>query len=179
MEPRLLALSPEARARLQEFAQEVEIEQRPDGALADDRAFASKSAEHAARLAGVLTLYEQLSARHVSDEMMRNAIVLMRHYLDEARRLTGGAGIAMKIVHAEKLRLWLIEKWPHDHISATDALQRGPLKRGFSAQDIRTLLELLASHDWLIREANGMMIDGQFRKVAWRVRRSKTAALKK
>ena len=174
LEPRLLELSPDARTCLRDFARQVETDQRPEGVLEDYRAFASKSAEHAARLAGVLTLYENLSATQISEEMMRNAVELMQHYLKEAQRLTGGVGVAQEIVDAEKLRVWLIEKWPHEHISASDAIQKGPLKRGYSTKTIRHLLEVLAAHDWLVKQPQGALIDGAKRKEAWRVRRRKS-----
>ncbi|ACT59330.1 YfjI family protein [Hirschia baltica] len=173
LEPRLLELSGDAKDRLKAFAQDIEKSQQPDGTLEGLRAFASKSAEHTARLAGIMTLYADLRSTSVEGPTMENAITLVRYYINEAERLTGGAGLTRDIINAEKLRLWLINKWPHDHVSATDALQRGPLKRGFSASDIRALLEVLQAHDWIVKENRGAIIDGQKRREAWRIRRAK------
>ena len=178
LEPRLLALSADARNCLMRFAQEIESAQRPDGMLDELKAFASKAAEHAARLAGIMSLYDRIDAREVDAATMQNAVDLVRHYIGEAERLTGGAGLSMDIVNTEKLRVWLLNKWPHEHISATDALQRGPLKRGFSAKDIRALLNILETHDWIVREEHGAVIDGQRRREAWRIRRLKSGQQK-
>ncbi len=55
LKPRVLGLSPEARATLIDFADEIEMRQAPGGDLAHVTGYASKAAEQAARIAGVLT----------------------------------------------------------------------------------------------------------------------------
>jgi hypothetical protein len=55
--PRVLPLSPGARDVLQAFALALEAAQAKGGDLEGVRPFASKAAEHAARLAAVLTLF--------------------------------------------------------------------------------------------------------------------------
>ena len=55
------------------------------------KAFASKSPEQAARIAGVLTLFEDAGAGHVSERQMANGIELAQFYLSEAHRLANAA----------------------------------------------------------------------------------------
>ena len=59
---RIIPLSREARALLVAFADEVEEAQAPGGAFAHVTGHASKAAEHAARIAGVLTAWRDLRA---------------------------------------------------------------------------------------------------------------------
>ena len=63
--PPVLPMSQEAREVLTAFGREVEKAQAPGGHFEDARAFASKTAEHAARLAAVLTIYSDPDAPEV------------------------------------------------------------------------------------------------------------------
>ncbi len=166
LDPRLLGLSPGARDRLTDFADEVEGRQAPGGDLEDVRAFASKAAEQAARLAGVLTLYEAHDAAEVSAEHMANGIALARFYLREAARVMAVSAISQETLQLEQLRRWLINKWDEPCISATDAAQSGPFK---DAPRIRVLLFKLEDEGWLALEPEGAMIRGKRRREAWRI----------
>jgi hypothetical protein len=58
------------------YADSVEAAQRPGEKYAQITGTASKSAEQAARIAGVLCLWESLSAARVEAHTMTNAIAL-------------------------------------------------------------------------------------------------------
>ena len=110
LDPPCLALSPEARCLLVSAYDALEIAQGHNGELEPVREWASKAAEHACRIAGVLTLANDPTAIAVGAETMRGALELMRHYLEEYMRLVGSAGVSEDIRYAEVLRGWLRSK---------------------------------------------------------------------
>ena len=57
LDPPVLQMSSEATKKLREFGKTLELKQAPGNELAEATAFASKSAEQAARIAGVLAVY--------------------------------------------------------------------------------------------------------------------------
>jgi Protein of unknown function (DUF3987) len=65
LEPRPLPIAPEAATIWRDFHGHVEMQCGADGPLALVRDFAAKAAEHAARIAGVLTIVEDLRAREI------------------------------------------------------------------------------------------------------------------
>ena len=99
----VLHLSDGARQLLSVYSDEVELAQRPNQPYRNITGFASKSAEQAARLAGVLTLWLDLHAQEVTAETMQNGITLARYYLAEANRLISGGLVDDAIDCAEKL----------------------------------------------------------------------------
>ena len=94
LSPRTLALSAGARALLGRFADAIEAEQAAGGSLAHVTGYASKAAEQAARIAGVLTLWRDLDAPEVAASDMADAITLAQFYLGEAARLADAAAIS-------------------------------------------------------------------------------------
>lgn len=163
--PPVLPMTQEARAVLTAFAREVEKAQAPGGHFEDARAFASKTAEHAARLAAVLTIYADPDAAHVTGEIMAGATEIATFYANEAARLADAAIVPPEVADAERMRLWLLRSWGENFISAGIAAQRGPFKVTDRA---RKALQRLQGHGWLI-EDNGAEVAGRSRKEAWRV----------
>lgn len=168
LSPRLLALEPEACALLVQFADRIETAQAPGGELAHVSAYASKAAEHAARIAGVLTLFRDLDAPAVSKPDMADGIALAEFYLSEAVRLADGATVSQEIQRAEKLRKWLLESWPHPEILVRDVMHDGPrpLRESPTA---RAALGLLEKHGHLVPLEAGTVVRGSARKEAWRI----------
>jgi hypothetical protein len=168
LQPRLLTLSGEARQLLSAYSDEVELKQAPNQPYRNITGFASKSAEQAARIAGVLTLWQDLQAQEVTAETMENAITLARYYLAEANRLISGAMVDAEIDRAEKLRVWLMETWKEPEITSRDVVQSGPN----SVRDTKTAkkaLQMLAEHGWLVALPPGTVIRGSARSQSWRV----------
>ncbi|WP_137700024.1 YfjI family protein [Marimonas lutisalis] len=163
--PPVLPLSREARALLEAFARETEWAQAPGRRFENCRAFASKAAEHAARLAAVLALYADPDAPEVTAEAMANGIDLARFYLEEAARVQNAAVIPPHIADAERMRRWLLGSWEEDCISVKVAANRGPFK---ITERTRNALRLLEKYKWLIEEP-GAVVDGAHRREAWRV----------
>lgn len=168
LKPRLLALSADAKQMLSAYSDEVELKQGPDQPYRNITGFASKSAEQAARLAGVMTLWDDLQAREVTAETMQNCITLARYYLVEADRLISGAMVDAEIDRTEKLRVWLMETWKEPGITNRDVVQSGPN----AVRDTKTAkkaLQMLADNGWLVALPKGTVIRGSARSQAWRV----------
>jgi len=167
LQPRILPLAPDARALLVAFADAIEAAQAPGADLAHITGTASKAAEQAARIAGVLTLWRDLEAPKVEARDMASAIELAQFYLSEASRLASAAIISEKIDNAEKLRKWLLESWPHDDVTAREVVQYGPnvLRESPKA---KAALGILTEHDWLIAQED-TFVRGVKRKKSWRI----------
>lgn len=168
---RLLPLSAEARAILIHFADGVETEQGAGGAYAHVTGYASKAAEQAARIAGVLTLLRDLDAPAVTERDMRDGCALADFYLSEAVRLSDAATVSQEIDQADALRAWLLESWPHLDVMARDVVQYGPnaLRETPKAT---AALKMLEQHGWLIPLVSGTIVRGAARRTAWRIIRA-------
>lgn len=163
--PPILPISREARDVLTAFARKVEKAQAPDGPFEDTRAFASKTAEHAARLAAVLTIYADPDAAQVTGETMAGAIEIATFYANEAARLADAAIVPPEVADAEQMRKWLLGSWDEPCISASIAAQLGPFKL---TKRVRKALQLLADYGWLLQD-NGAKVAGKSRKEAWKI----------
>ena len=168
LEPRMLSLSDDARELLTQYYENTEREQVSDGDLAHVRAYASKSTEQAARIAGVLTLWENQQATEVQTATMGQGISLAQFYLSEASRLADSAVISLDIERADLLRKWLLEKWHEQEILPREIMHDGPnsLRESPTA---RTAISLLEKHGWLVALPEGALIRGSNRKEAYRI----------
>lgn len=169
LHPRSLWLSRGAINRLVAYHDEVERAQAAGGAFETIRGHASKTAEQAARIAGVLTLWADLGAQEVSGETMANAIELARFYLSEAVRLSGVAQISDGVTKAEALRKWMLSpSWGKPWLDRSAVLNRGP-SRLRDKDDADKALAILEESGWLIVLPKGTQIEGQARRRAWRI----------
>jgi hypothetical protein len=166
--PRTLKLSPEAENLLIAFSDEIEIAQQPGREMADISGYASKSAEQAARIAGVLTLWDDLLAKDVTAETMRNAIELARFYLSEALRLMGTAA-SPEMLQIDALRKWLLEKWPHPEIVPSEIMQRSPTRAFRNSDKATEAIAVLVKHGWLVELPLESIVRGINRKKAYRI----------
>lgn len=158
LSPRQLPLNPEATALWVEFYNECERQQLDGGELAGVRAWASKAAEHAARIAGVQMLVQDPQACEITGAAMSGAIEVAAFYLHEHVRLMGQS---LERQHAERLRM-LLEfmrgKGPRvDHAEVLQKVTR-PL-RDLRAEGLAPLLNELSERGYIRR--NG---------TAWEVR---------
>jgi len=171
LEPRTLRLAPEARALLVGFSDTIEAAQAPGGDLAHITGTASKSAEQAARIAGVLTLWRDLEATRVEARDMADAIELAQFYLSEASRLASAALVSTEIDRADALRKWLVESWAEAEVLVRDVVQFGPnpLRETPKA---RAALGILEKHGWLTPLEAGVVVRGSVRKEVWRIVRA-------
>lgn len=168
LQPRLLELAPDARALVAAFSDVVEQAQGAGGSLAHITGTASKVAEQACRIAGVLTLYQDINATEVHMSEMESGVALAEFYLSEASRLASAAVVSSEIDNAEKLRQWLLERWVEPEVLVRDVVQLGPnaLRETPKA---RAALGILEKHGWLVALEAGTVVRGAARKEAWRV----------
>lgn len=168
LQPRCLSLSADAREMLVRFSDSVERAQCPDGEMSNITGTASKAAEQAARIAGVITLWRDLDAVEVGPEEMKRAIVLARFYLLEAARLADAAQVSAEIDQAEKLRRWLLERFTETEVLVRDVMRDGPSSIRESPK-ARAALAILENHGWLVRLDAGTVVRGSARAKSWRI----------
>jgi hypothetical protein len=119
--PRALPLSAEARTAWITFHDHIEKQLGPGASLAPIKAFAAKAAEHAAGIAGVLTIVEEIYAKEIGFEAMRGALTLMDWYINEALRIQQSGIIDPKLHRAAALLEWL-QAQPAENVTFRDIL---------------------------------------------------------
>lgn len=168
LQPRCLALARDAHALLVDFHDRVERAMAPGGDLAHIAGVAAKAAEQAARIAGVLTLWRDLEAQEVAAADMASGIDLARFYLLEAARLADVASVSAEIEAAERLRQWLLKRWPEPCVTVRNVMNRGPNAMRTSDKALAALVKL-EQHGWLVRLDPGTVVGGTPRRLAWRI----------
>ena len=144
--PRVLRLAAGARKLWIAFADSIERQLAPEGALNAVKGIANKLPEHAARLAGVMA----------------------QHYVAEALRMFEASGVSDDLRLAQKLLTWLLGSWSEHFVSLPDIYQKGPNAIRDKTTSAR-LVAILEDHGWLIHEKPGAEIAGQHRRDAWRI----------
>jgi hypothetical protein len=166
--PRTLPLSLKAQQLWIGFHDHIESQLGAGGELEPVRGLANKLPEHAARIAGVLTLIADIEAGDVAAVEMEGGILLAQHYAAEAMRLFGASRISGDLREAQHLRAWLLTTWPEPLISLPDIYQRGPNSIREKARAYRAVT-ILSDHGWLISAPAGGVVAGVFRREVWRV----------
>ena len=138
------------------------------GAFEPVRDLANKLAEHAARLAAVLTLVENIEASEVAVSEIEAGIALAEHYAREALRLRGAARVDPELQLAQKQLHWLLTSWREPAIGLPEIYQRGLNAVGDKAT-AKKLVSILEDHGWLERIVEGAVVAGQRRRDAWRI----------
>ncbi|NPU99337.1 MAG: DUF3987 domain-containing protein [Candidatus Omnitrophica bacterium] len=168
LRPRRIRLSADAKEAFIRFHDGVEEQIKEGEELHPIKGIACKAAEHAARLAAVIELTNNLDAESVRFDSMAQGIILMQHYLSEALRIKTSAISDAKILKAQALLDWL-HKNGKKIITLAEAYQRGPNQ----IRDKKTAMDafgILEDHNWIIPLPGGAEYDGMKRKVAWEVR---------
>lgn len=165
LDPLPIPLSPDAMDLWIVSYNAVEAAQSGDGPFQQIRPFASKMAEHAGRLAAVLTVYADLNAEAVEAEAMAAGIDLAKHYAAELLRLQDASGHSLDLGLADGLLTW----WqgqpdPKQHLAAI--YQRGPNAIRV-ADTARRIVAVLVNHGYLDALPVGEVLDGAARNEAW------------
>jgi Protein of unknown function (DUF3987) len=151
LEPRTLPLSASAAHQWREFYNMVEGQCGPDGKYRGVRDLASKIAEHAARIAGVLTIVDNLRAAEIGDAAMASALILAEWYLDEAARLQQACRTDAGLLRARALLDWIAGRDGPD-VRFSEVLQFGPSATR-TKKDAEAAIEILKAHGW-VEETN-------------------------
>lgn len=163
-----LSHSDEAGAALTAFYNRVEIAQRPGGVFEQIEGFASKIAEQACRISGILTVYEDPESDEVDIYAMKNGIEFCEWYLQEMRRLRECGLVSSDLREAEKLRKWLNTKRAEAVVTPRDIARNGP-QPAYSAEYARVLMSILEEHNCVEAMPRNSVIDGVAVKQSWRV----------
>jgi len=169
LQPRRLSLSQDALGQLTKFSDSVERAQAPRGDFETIKGFASKAAEQAARIAGVLTLWNDLDAVQISGAKMADGIRLATFYLTEALRLASVATVSTEVSKAEALRRWMLsDSWGKPWLTVRDVVRLGPAALRESPK-AKAAIALLQENGWLIPQPSGTVIEGKARRDSWRI----------
>lgn len=151
--PRALRISSDAQEIWREFYDDIESRSGPGSELVAVREFAGKAAEHAARIAGVLSIVGDPGAQEIGAETMRNATALVGWYVGEAQRLAAAAITDPKVARAQRLLDWTRARSdiPAEGISIRWIARNAPteLRTKDAAEGA---VAILANHGWF-REA--------------------------
>ena len=101
LQPRRIRLSFEAKEAYVQFHDGVEEQIKEGEELHPIKGMACKAAEHAARLAAVMELTNDLDTESVRFDSMAKGIILVQHFLSEALRLKTSAISDTKILKAQ------------------------------------------------------------------------------
>jgi putative DNA primase/helicase len=142
-----LQLSPDAQQAWLSYFNGVEAELKAGGDMEHYRDIASKSADNAARIAGLFHLFNEGDALNaISGATMEAATQLATWHLYEARRFFSEIAVPTDLSNAIKLDSWLIQYCRNnhtDHIGKREARQLAP-NRLRSSQELDKALEELA-----------------------------------
>ena len=148
LDPPVIVLSPAARAEWVAFSDHVETQQAPDAALSSVKAFASKAAEHATRIAAVITLLEEPDAMEIGLQAIQSGIEITDFYLQEAVRIAEGSRIAPGLMRAKKLYDWMLAHHSGQFIKKRDIARNGP-KPVRPKPEMETALRTLIDHGYV------------------------------
>jgi hypothetical protein len=169
LEPRKLVLSDGARRIWIAFCDYIERAIAPNGDLARVRGLANKLAEHAARLAAVLTLVRDIDAGEITGEEMAAGVELAQHYVAEALRLFAIGAVNSDLRLAQEALVWMYSpSWNKPLISQPDLYQFGPT----AIRDLdrsRKILGILEDHLYLTKVEGGATIEGVRRRDVWKI----------
>ncbi|WP_147653993.1 YfjI family protein [Vulcaniibacterium gelatinicum] len=165
--PRALRLSADAFAYWRTVHDTVEGQCGPGGRFAQVKPWASKTAEQALRIAGVLTLVEAPDAQVIEVGTVERAAELALWHLNEAVRLAGTAALSPEVRDAEALLQWA-HATGRSYLHSREALRLGPSRIRERDTFERAIGELVRA-GWAEPVEGGMHLDGAHRRHAWRI----------
>jgi 5S rRNA maturation endonuclease (ribonuclease M5) len=169
--PKQVELDTEAKHIWQMFHDKVEEQLSENGNLSSIKGLGNKAPEHALRLATVLAGFdapEISNFSRISRGYIRNSIILVQYYLNEALRLFNSGISDPDLVEANKLLDWLRAK-KKTIVSLVELYQRGPNSIR-NVKKVRKLMRILIEHGYAIPFDGGVEFEGKIRKVAYEIR---------
>ncbi|RJP75714.1 MAG: DUF3987 domain-containing protein [Candidatus Zixiibacteriota bacterium] len=167
LQPRGLTFTPAAEGIWIPFHDEMERSLGNGAKYEPIKSLAGKMAEHAARIAGILTLLENFEAVAVSGEAMNSACRLAKFYAEESLRLCYTGHIPPDLRNAQRLLEWLHSR-KEPLVCLPDIYQRG-LNIIRDKATATKLVGILEDHGWVVRVPGGAEIQGQYRRDVWRI----------
>lgn len=175
LDPRQLSMTDRACSMWRAFADSIEKELGPNGKLRPVNGLANKIPEHAARIAGVLALFDDLGADTVDEKVLGRGIKLAQWYLGEALRLAEVGAVSDEVRLGETLLAWLRDTWPNKTddggrlVSPPDVYSAGPnsIREKSVAQ---AALTVLLDHGWLVKVEGSHKVNGVMRREVYAMR---------
>jgi putative DNA primase/helicase len=109
LEPLMMRLSPEAKSAWIDFYNAIEAELKSGGELFNVKDVASKTADNAARLSGLLQVFEHGMGGTVCLDCFESASIIAAWHLNESRRFFSELALPVGLANAERLDSWLID----------------------------------------------------------------------
>ena len=148
--PRVLDLSEEAKEAWILFYNDVERDMKAGRQFYRLRDFASKAAEQAARVAGVLAIVDARETLEIDGDAMLRACEIVGWHLSEAVRMMTAARVSPELADAKTLLAWLHERGS-DQISTTELQKIGP--NALRAKErLDPAIRVLFERGWLTRD---------------------------
>ena len=122
----------------------------------------------AARIAGVLSMFEDPDAHQIDANVLLRGITLSGHYAEAALRLHGQSRLNVDLMDAELLLQWARHRADRGLISLPDIVQTGP-NRIRETATARRLVGILEQHRRLERVPGTVKVNGKERREVWRV----------
>lgn len=162
-----LCLDENAHAVWVKHHNDIETMLVPDGGLTLVSAFASKNAEQALRIAGVLTIAENNASRTIAPNTMARAILLAQWYLKEALRLRQDGTTSPEILKAERLLAWIQSKG-YKHVSMFLVTRKAP--NGLRPKkEADACIKTLVEHGYLKKGNGQATVGGRPTNTFWEV----------
>lgn len=152
--PPVLEMDAEAHALWVEYYNRTERQLGKLGDYAMIKDFAAKSAENAARLAGLFHVFERGVVGRIDAEMMQRGTIIAAWHLEETKRIFNYLEEPQNILDAKLLQEWLFKRGERE-FTAREIMQFGPniLRKD---QNRRTrALETLAAHHIIATQTKG------------------------
>jgi len=165
LNPPCLELTTTAKRVWVQFHDYCDKEAASGGELEAARGLANKAPEHAARLAGVLSVMR--GGNELSTEDIEAGIELATYYLGEAVRIVDAGQIKQPLRDAEKLLNWIKEK-QIKRVYPALVYQKGPGRRLRTKATALAAIHILEDHRWLL-PVEAIEVDGGIRREVWRL----------
>jgi len=148
LEPRELSMSAAASGTWKAFFDHIESQSSKQGDLAPIPDFAAKAAEHAARLAAVIAIVEDVHAFEISDAAMQCGVALADWYVAEALRLQQASRTDGRLLRAADLLSWL-QGHDENQIGFREILRLGP-NAVRTKEAAESAIDILVKHGWVV-----------------------------
>jgi putative DNA primase/helicase len=168
LQPTILQMTDEAKQEWICFANDVETRQQAEGNLHQIKGFASKAAEHAARISGVLAVFQDPDTREVGIDAIRSGISIISFYLVEALRLFHSSADDPDLLIAQKVYDWGLQQG--GAIALADLYRLGPNPVRDKKTSIR-MLSILMDHHQAMKIEGGATVNGKYRRDVWQLRK--------
>ncbi len=167
LEPRKISMNAKAKNTWISFHNHIEKLCREGRELFPIRGLATKAAEHAARIAGTLSLVENINAVEINDSNIEAGTTIVQFHLNEALRLFNSSADNPDLILAETLLAWArVQGKP---IYPGLIYQFGPNAIRDKATAER-IISLLVDHGWFRPIAGGAEVDEKKRRIAYEAR---------